>query len=222
MTASAGRDGHAVFDEVAEVRIFLFSDGGLEGDGLLRDLEDLADLRDRDVHAAGDLFGGGFATKLLHELTRGADELVDGLDHVHRDADGAGLVRDGAGDGLTDPPGGVGREFVTATVLELVDGLHEADVALLNEVEELEAAVGVLLRDGDDEAKVGLDELALGALGVHVALDHLALGALEVGDGDAGVGFDALEVDAAVLLLTLVLLAQLFGLARPRTWSRGS
>ena len=141
---------------------------------------------------------------------------------MHRDADGAGLVRDGAGDGLTDPPGGVGREFVTATVLELVDRLHEADVALLNEVEELQAAVGVLLRDGDDEAKVGFDELALGALGVHVALDHLALGALEVGDGDAGVGFDALEVGAAVLLLALVLLAQLFGLARPRTWHRGS
>ena len=49
-------DGHAVFDEVSEVRIFLFSDGGLEGDGLLGDLEDLADLGDRDVHAAGDFF----------------------------------------------------------------------------------------------------------------------------------------------------------------------
>ena len=70
MTASAGRDGHAVFDEVAEVRVFLFSDGSFERDGLLRDLEDLADLRDRDVHAAGDLFRGGFAAKLLHQLTR--------------------------------------------------------------------------------------------------------------------------------------------------------
>ena len=62
-------DGHAVFDEVAEVRVFLFADGGLERDGLLGDLEDLADLGDGDVHAPGDLFGGGFAAKLLHELT---------------------------------------------------------------------------------------------------------------------------------------------------------
>src|SRR3984885_2802198 len=152
------RDSHAVFDEVSEVRVFLFSDGSLEGDGLLGDLEDLADLRDRDIHATGDLFRGGFAAKLLHELTAGADELVDCLDHVHRDTDGAGLVGDGAGDGLTDPPGGIGREFVTATVLELVDGLHEADITLLDEVEELEAAVGVLLRDRDDESKVGFDE----------------------------------------------------------------
>jgi len=52
----AGRDGLAVFNEVAEVRIFLFADGGFEGDGLLGDLEHLADLGDRDVHAAGDLF----------------------------------------------------------------------------------------------------------------------------------------------------------------------
>jgi hypothetical protein len=117
------------------------------------------------------------------------------------------MVRNGAGDGLTDPPRGVGREFVTTTVLELVDGLHEADVALLNEVEELETAVGVLLRDGDDETKIGFDKLALGTLGVHIALDHLALGALEVGDGDAGVGFDALEIGAAVLLLPAILFA---------------
>src|SRR5271154_5458631 len=206
------RYGHAIFNEVAKMRIFFLADRRFKRDGLLGDLEDLADLRYRNIHTLGNLFRGWLAAKLLHELTAGADELVDGLDHVHRDTDGAGLVRDGAGDGLTDPPGGIGREFVTATVLELVDGLHEADVALLNEVEELKTAVGVLLRDGDDEAKVGLDELALGALGIHVALDHLALRALEVGYGDAGVLLDALEVGAAVLLLALVLLAQLLGL----------
>ena len=156
--------------------------------------------------------GGGFATELLHELTRGADRLVDGLDHMHRNADGARLIGDGAGDGLTDPPGRVGGELVAAAVLELVDGLHEADVALLDEVEELQAAVGVLLGDGDDEAKVGLNELALGAGGVHVSLDHLALGALEIDESDAGVLLEFFEVEAAVLLLALVLLAQLLGL----------
>src|SRR6202044_1045115 len=124
-----------------------------------------------------------------------------------------GLIGDGASDGLTYPPRSVGREFVTATVLELIDCLHQADVAFLDEVEELQSAIRVLLGDRDDEAKVGLDELAFGALCVHVALDHLALGALEVGDGDASVLLDALEIDAAVFLLALVLLAQLFALA---------
>ncbi len=118
---------------------------------------------------------GRLAAQLLHQLARGADQLVDGLDHVHRDADGAGLVGDGAGDGLANPPGGVGRELVAAAVLELVDRLHQADVAFLNEVEELQAAVGVLLGDGDHQAQVGFDQLALGVLGIHVALDDLAL-----------------------------------------------
>ncbi len=55
----------------------------------------------------GDLLRGGFAAILLHELLLHAHELVDRLDHVHRDADGAGLVGDRAGDGLADPPGRV-------------------------------------------------------------------------------------------------------------------
>jgi hypothetical protein len=131
-------------------------------DRLLGDLEDLADLVERQLHLLGDLLGRGLAAELLHEVAAGADELVDRLDHVHRDADGARLVGDRAGDGLADPPRGVGRELVAALVLELVDGLHEADVALLDQVEELQAAVRVLLGDRHDEAQVGLDQLALG------------------------------------------------------------
>jgi len=50
--------------------------------------------------------------QLLDELARGPDELVDRLDHVHRDADGARLVGDGARDGLADPPRRVRRELV--------------------------------------------------------------------------------------------------------------
>ena len=94
---------------------------------------------------------------LLH-----AHQLVDGLDHVHRDADGARLVGDGAGDGLADPPGGVGGKLVAAAVFEFLDRLHQAHVAFLDQVEEGEAAVGVFLGDGNDEAQVGLDHFGLG------------------------------------------------------------
>jgi len=34
--------------------------------------------------------------------------LIDGLDHVHRDTNGARLIGDRAGDGLPDPPGCIG------------------------------------------------------------------------------------------------------------------
>jgi hypothetical protein len=39
----------------------------------------------------------------------------------------------------------IGGEFVATLVFELVDGFHEADVPLLNEVQELQSAVGVFL-----------------------------------------------------------------------------
>ena len=92
---------------------------------------------------------------------RGPDQLVDRLDHVHGDTDGARLVGDRAGDRLADPPGRVGRELVAAPVLELIDSLHQADIAFLDQVQKLQAAVGVLLGDRDDETQVRLDHFLL-------------------------------------------------------------
>src|SRR6266508_2638371 len=155
------RDERLVLDEVAEVAVLLLADGGLEADRLLRDLEDLADLVERQLHLLGDLLRGWLAPELLHEVAARPDELVDRLDHVDRDADGPRLVGDRARDRLTDPPRRVRRELVASLVLELVDRLHEADVPLLDEVEELQAAVRVLLRDRHDEPQVRLHELGL-------------------------------------------------------------
>ena len=62
--------------------------------------------------------GEGSCPSLLQKLTGNTDDLVDGLHHVHGDADGAGLVGDGSGDGLTDPPGGVGGELIALSVVK--------------------------------------------------------------------------------------------------------
>ena len=56
---------------------------------------------------------------------------------MHRDTDGTCLISNRAGDRLADPPGGIGRELVAAAILKLVHGFHEADVAFLDQVEEL-------------------------------------------------------------------------------------
>ncbi len=110
----------------------------------------------------GDFLWGGLAAVFLDKLLLHAHELVDRLDHVDRDADRASLVGNGAGDRLADPPGRVGGELVAAAVFEFLDSFHEAHVAFLDKIEEGEAAVGVFLGDGDDEAKVGLDHFRLG------------------------------------------------------------
>ena len=130
-------------------------------------------LTSRAVHSSsrGDLVRGRLAPELLNELALDVHDLVQLLDHVHRDADGAGLVGDRARDGLADPPGGVGGELVAAPVVELLDGADQPERPLLDQVEERQAAAQVALGDRDDEAQVGLDHLLLGA---HVAaLDPL-------------------------------------------------
>jgi len=66
----------------------------------------------RGAHLGGDLLGCGFAAHVLQELALHADQLVDGLDHVHRDADGGAWSAMGARDRLADPPRRVGRELV--------------------------------------------------------------------------------------------------------------
>src|SRR6266511_2072882 len=174
------RDERLVLDEVAEVAVLLLADRGLEADGLLRDLEDLADLVERQLHLLGDLLRRRLAPQLLHEVAARPDELVDRLDHVDRDADGPRLVGDRARDRLTDPPRRVRRELVASLVLELVDRLHEADVPLLDEVEELQAAVRVLLRDRHDEPQVRLHKLGLRPLGPVLALADRPVGAAQV------------------------------------------
>ena len=92
--------------------------------------------------------------QLLEELTGHADNLVDGLYHVHRDTDSAGLVGDGARDGLTNPPRCVGGELESLCIIELFNSLDEAEIALLNEVKELHATAEIALRDADDKTQV--------------------------------------------------------------------
>ena len=79
------------------------------------------------------------------------------------------MVRDGPGDGLADPPGGVGGKLVAALVLEFVHGLHQADVALLDQIQELQAAIGVFFGNGNHQTQVGADQLLLGAHGRGIA-----------------------------------------------------
>ena len=175
-----GHDGLGVLDEVAELAVALVADGLVQRDRLTRVLLDLQHLLRRDVHFLGELFGRGLAAQVLEQLTLDAAELVDDLDHVHRDADGAGLVGHGAGDGLTDPPRGVGGELVALGVVELLDRADQAEVALLDQVQERHAAAGVALGQRDDEAQVGLEQVVLRA--VAVAADPEVVAALRGGE----------------------------------------
>ena len=80
---------------------------------------------------------------------------------MDREANGAAGVGDAAGDGLTNPPRGVGGELESFAPVELFDGMHESQVAFLDEVEQGKTRSLVLLGNRHHEAKVGLHELTL-------------------------------------------------------------
>ena len=92
---------------------------------------------------------------------------------MHRDADGAGLIGDGAGDGLTDPPRCVGGEAEAAVAVELLRRLDQADVALLDQVEEGQIVADVLLGDGDHQTEVRFAQAAAGVQAVTADLQQL-------------------------------------------------
>ena len=105
---------------------------------------------------------GSVRGKVLRKLFLRAPELIHDFNHVNWNPNRAGLVGDGARDGLANPPDGVGGELVAAAILEFLDAFHQADVAFLNQIEERMAAVGVFLGDGHDEAQIGLGHVGLG------------------------------------------------------------
>jgi hypothetical protein len=55
---------------------------------------------------------------------------------VNWQADRPAGVGDAAGDRLSDPPGCIGGELEALAPVELLDGVHQAEVALLDEVQE--------------------------------------------------------------------------------------
>ena len=164
--------------------------GRLQRQRLPRRLEDEPHLPRGHARALGQLLGRGLAAHLVdHEPVHPRDP-VERLHHVHGDADGPGVVRDGAGDGLPDPPRGVGRELEPAPVLEAVHRLHEADVALLDEVEEGQLAAQIALGHRDDQAEIGLHQLLLG-------LPHHAVVLLDLARSAARRGFRARPASAS-------------------------
>ena len=150
--------------------ILLLADGGLQRDRLLGDLQNLPYLFHRHLQFLGGLLRAGVVAQLLQKLTLDADDFIDGLHHMHGDTDGAGLVRDGPGDGLADPPGGVGGKLKAFDIVEFLNRFDKAQIPFLNEVQKQQAASDIAFGDRDHQTQIGFRHAALGFL---VALYHL-------------------------------------------------
>ena len=158
--------GVGVLDEVAELGVLVVADGLVQADQVPPVLEQLGHPLRGDVELPPQLLLGRVAAELLVQDPPGALQLVDLLDQVDRQPDGPALVGHRPGDRLPDPPRRVRRELEALGVVELLHRPDQAEVALLDQVQERQPVAGVALGQRDDQPQVGLQQVLLGPAAV--------------------------------------------------------
>ena len=167
------------------------------------DTQRVGNLLLREFQFRSQLLGRRRALVLLLEAGERLVDLVQRAYLVERQAHDARLLGQSLEDRLTDPPHGIGDELEAAGLVELLGGLDQPEVALVNQVGEAQSLILVLLGYGHHETQVGFGELLerflvsfLNSLGeFHLLLDRDKLlladflqvlvqrGAFAVGDG---------------------------------------
>src|ERR671915_591596 len=124
----------------------------------------VANVLYRPAEPPGHVLVCGLALHLGGELVVGAGHLAKLVAPVHGHSYGAALVGNGTLHCLPNPPGGIRGESPSTVGIELLDGLHQADVALLDQILERQPHPTVLLGYAHDEPEVLLDEPLAGTL----------------------------------------------------------
>ncbi len=73
--------------------------------------------------------------------------------------DGLALVGQGALDGLFDPPGGVGGELAALGGVKTFHGLHQADIALGDQIEQRQPEIVVIVGNFHHEPQIRADHV---------------------------------------------------------------
>ena len=109
-----------IFNEVPQMGVFFFANRRFQGNRILGDFFDFPDFPYSNAHSPGQFFIGGFPAFFLEELAGNPVQLVNGFHHMHRNTDSPCLVRNGPCNGLADPPGGIGGEFIALRIVEFI------------------------------------------------------------------------------------------------------
>src|SRR5918993_3913 len=124
---------------------------------------ELPDPLARDVQLVAE-FGEGSRLAVVEtvapneHVARPLWETFDRLLQMHGNADGTAFIRHRALYCLPYPPRGVRREPEAPVRIELLDGLHQADVALLDQVLEGQPVAPILFGHRYHEPEVLLDK----------------------------------------------------------------
>src|SRR6266567_8932787 len=167
------RQGRVILDEIAEMTIIFLADRRLQAHRFLADLDDLPHFLSSNIHLLSNLFGRWFAPKILQQAAADANQAVDRLHHVHGDTNRASLIRARATTGLADPPGSVRAELVALGIVKLLYRSDQADIALLDQIQQAHATADVLFRHTDDETQIRFRQATLCFLPI---IDQTAVG----------------------------------------------
>ena len=74
------------------------------------------------------------------------------------------MVGQGSGNSLTNPPGGISAELEATGKVKALHSLHQADIALLNQIQEGQAPTHKALSNAGHKAQIGLGQPVLGVL----------------------------------------------------------
>jgi hypothetical protein len=176
-----GRGGRG--EQVAELRVAVVGDLRVERCGPAAGAAQALDLVELPAELGRQLVVARCRAEPRHQRALGDLELSHAIGDRDRQPYDPALVRERAPDRLSDPQRRVRREAEAAAVVELLDGAHEADRALLDQVLHRQRRVLALvaLGDVDDEPQVGLDHVVLGreVAALHAARERLLLGGRE-------------------------------------------
>src|SRR5256714_8811158 len=146
-----------ILEQVRELAVVVLTDGLVQRRGYVCRCQRLLDLPAREPGGLGELVLGRTAPELGFEPVRLARKPLLPRDDVNRQPDRPALCRDRALHRLADPPDGVGGELVATAPVELLDRAGQAERALLDQIEERQAASLGTLVDRDDPPKGRLD-----------------------------------------------------------------
>ena len=95
--------------------------------------------------------------QLLSQLTRSAQVDIQLFYHMNGQTNGTGLIHDRPLNGLTNPPGGIGRKAEAALRVKLLHGTDQSQVTLFDQIQQRQAAIDIAAGNLDHQAQVAFD-----------------------------------------------------------------
>ena len=109
----------------------------------------------------------------LFELVDFMINLTQRTNLVEWQTNNTALLGNSLQNALTNPPYSIGNEFEASSLIELLCGLNQANVTLINQVSQRQSLMLILLCNRYHESKVCRHQLVLGALALRTTFANL-------------------------------------------------